>query len=287
MPTRNQSEDKSSLGGLKLALAVLILSLFTAPIAWAEPYLDKVEATPDYTQTDQAYGGLPGGGTQYCGPVTVSNSLIWLADNGFPQLAQASGDRKADQFDLIKILGDEDHMDTSLNNGTGVFGVTSGVQQYITERGLAYERLEYQGWRTRPASVETGQDWPQLDWIQTGIQGLGAVWLNIGWYTYDPLTDAYYRVGGHWVTLVGHGHDGENENPAYLIVHDPAPRDGLEFNNCHVRVELIQSGWLTGTKTGLPREAAGYYKLGGELKLNTRADCGILDGVVVLEMPAP
>lgn len=240
-------------------------------------YLEKIYTTPDYLQTDPDYGGLPGDppGAMYCGPVSVSNSLMWLDNNGFDNLvAPDTTDRKRDQFDLIVELGSATYMDTSLDSGTGVYNLTWGVNDYISDKGYQYVRLGYQGWRYHPSEFSTGVDVPDLDWVKLGIRGYGSVWLNVGWYTHDAQSDEYTRIGGHWVTLVGYGHDGSKDDPDYLIIHDPGSN---AFANEYALPERINSGTLNGNKSGLPRSAAGFHKLMG----------GILDGVVVLEMPTP
>ncbi len=273
--------------GLLPVLAALLWLLGPGSPALAEPYLDKINAIPDHTQTDPSHGGLPGGGKAFCGPVAISNVLMWLADNGFERLAPNSGDRKADQINMIRILGDREYMKTNLKSGTGTKGMVRGVTKYMKERGLSYKRLEYQGWRTHPRSAETGQKRPRPAWLQKGVRGLGGTFLNLGWYTYKAGTDTYYRIGGHWVTLVGYGHDGKKPNDQYLIVHDPGTKDGKKFHNSYVRYKALSSGTLDGKKKGLPRPAAGYYALPGELKIHRKADFAILDGALVLEMPAP
>jgi hypothetical protein len=47
-----------------------------------DSYLIKVDTTPDLRQS-LAAAHLPYGGDPYCGPVAVSNSLVWLSRNGF------------------------------------------------------------------------------------------------------------------------------------------------------------------------------------------------------------
>ncbi len=49
-------------------------------------YLTKVETTPDLRQS-LPDAKLPFGGVPYCGPVAVSNSMVWLSRNGFERLA--------------------------------------------------------------------------------------------------------------------------------------------------------------------------------------------------------
>jgi hypothetical protein len=94
---------------------------------------------------------------------------------------------------------------------------------------------------------------------------------------------------------VGYGHDSSLATPTYLIIHDPAWGDGSSITNLYLFLERIDSGALVGNYTGLPRSAVGYYKATRTLypQANDTAldsapesvDFGILDGVVVLEMP--
>ena len=257
------------------------------------PYVAKIYTTPDYYQLDPDYGGLPHlpgdpPGAQYCAPVAVSNSLMWLDDNGFDDwVAPDTTDRKKDQFDTIVELGSPSYMNTSLVSGTGVYNLTWGVHNYVLDRGYEYIRLEYQGWRYHSPQFSTGIDVPNLDWVKRGIEGYGSVWLNVGWYTYDAASDEYTRVGGHWLTLVGYGHDGSGEDPRYLVVHDPGSGGGLA--NEYIFPERINSGTLRGPYEGLPRSAVGFHKLiwTAGMHVSSSADPAILDGVVVLEMPTP
>ncbi|WP_028580206.1 hypothetical protein [Desulfogranum japonicum] len=250
-------------------------------------YLDKVYDIPDYLQTDSAYGGLPGGGTQYCAPVAVSNSMMWLDDHGFPDLASNTSDRKKDQFDVAQTLGSSAYLNTSLIDGNSAEDILLGVKKYILSKGYNYTRLQYQGWRYHSSEFSTNVNIPDLEWIQQGLLGNGSVWLNIGWYEYDSASDVYTRIGGHWVTLVGYGSDGVAINPDYLIVHDPSPRAGSTFANEYVLTSQISSGKLQGNYIGLPRSAAGFLTLSDGMHIKSTADYGIIDGVIVLDMPLP
>lgn len=246
-------------------------------------FLEKIDTTPDYMQTDPAYGGLPDGGTQYCGPVSVSNSLMWLSDNGFPNLTPHSNDRKRDQFDVARLLGSPTYMNIG-SQGVGANGLCNGLKQYILDKGYTYNRLEFQGWRYINPEFDTGEDVPNLEWVKLGVIGYGSVWLNIGWYTYDSVTDEYTRIGGHWITLVGYGHDGGSPNLDYLIAHDSASRAGTTFANEYILPVRINSGTLNGSYTGLPHSAVGFYKMTDGMHIRFTADFGILDAVIVLEM---
>jgi hypothetical protein len=124
---------------------------------------------------------------------------------------------------------------------------------------------------------------PDLDWIKKGLLGDSAVFLNIGWYEHPDQIDSYRRIGGHWVTLVGFGIDENGKpDPDILIVHDPASKAGSTPVNEFVRVERIPEGRLSGVN-GI-HKAAGFLKVVRGMRIDGKADCAILDGVVVLEM---
>ena len=274
---------KTSLARVMAVCSSTILLLSVGGPVCGE-YLDRILTIPDYTQTDPAYGGLPGGGGDYCGPVSASNSVMWLADNGFSNLAPDSGDKKKDQFDVADTLGSPTYMDTFANGGTSANGICNGIKEYLLDKGYQYSRLEYQGWRPADSEFNTGVDVPDLAWTRDAIEARGGAWLNVGWYTYNAAQNEYTRFGGHWITLVGHGHDGTALAPDYLIAHDPAPRAGTTFANEYILPVAISSGTLDGSYTGLPRSATGYYRLTGGMHISSAADFGIFDGIIVLEM---
>ncbi|MEO0924657.1 MAG: hypothetical protein AAFY63_02155 [Cyanobacteria bacterium J06643_13] len=219
---------------------------------------------PDFTQTEFK-GSQNGNGQQFCAPVAISNSIMWLA-----------GMEKG-QVELIERLASANYMNTSLKNGTGTTGVLKGVDKIARELFGSYKRLEYQGWRKHPQRYLAKSRVPRLDWIKNGISDKSSVWLNVGWYQYDSLSDRYKRIGGHWVTVVGHKRD-------TLIIHDPSPRAGQTFSNEHVAVNKLSSGTLTGKKTGLPISAEGFFSLGKGMHLKSNADYAIIDGAVILEI---
>jgi hypothetical protein len=232
---------------------------------------EKISAIPDYYQLDTSYGGFPEGGNMYCAPVSVSNSLMWLANNGFDSLAKNTADRKKDQYDLISDLASR--MKTDADEGSSAEDILTGVAKYISDKGYKNFQLRYQGWRPCTAESYTGITVPDMEWIKKGIEGKGSVWLNIAWYKYDASKDEYNRTGGHWVTLVGSGYNG---NPNYLVIHDPI----TGYTNHYVLPEKITSGRLTGEYKNLPLSAIGYYIMNNRMRI--KADYGILDGAVVL-----
>jgi len=249
-----------------------------------EAYLEKLDSVPDLTQTDPN-GKLPGGGIFYCAPVAISNSLVWLADNGFDNLMPDIADRTLAQFEMARQLGTRRYMNTSLETGSNTQEVLRGVYRYLIDKGYKNFWIEYQGWCRHPRLFGTRVDIPEVSWIKQGLKGDSVVWLNAGWYRYIPSKKYYYRFGEHWLTLVGYGVDKMgNKNPDILIVHDPAPRAGKKASHTYIKLQRLNSGQLVGTQDGLPRLAKGYYLLAGDMRINRRADFAILDGAVVLRM---
>ena len=246
---------------VKYILALLTILVLPQIVYGNSAYINEI---PDFTQTD-IRGTNSGHGQQYCAPVAVSNSLMWLSK-------KSSG-----QLDLIKKLASKKYMNTSLINGTGTTGVLNGVDKIAVELFGGYSKLEYQGWRKHPKIYSMGVKIPKISWMEKGISRESAVWLNVGWYRFNKAENEYRRIGGHWVTLVGV----ENN---ILIIHDPALMAGNTFSNEFVQISKIYDGTLSGDKAGLPTPAKGYFILGKGMHIRPKADVAILDGAIVFRL---
>jgi hypothetical protein len=242
---------------LKLSPFLLFLSTSMLMAATNTVYINQI---PDLTQSrihDREYGY----GFELCAPVAVSNSFVRLTHEP---------DR---QIELVKLLASSRYMNTNVWKGTRTTDLLNGVDAFARDMFGGYSSLEYQGWKKHPAQFSTGIDIPGLSWITEGIDKGSAVWLNVGWYRYDSHSKTYQRVGGHWVTLVGH--DGN-----ILIIHDPAPRAGRFFANEFVHTYVITDGVLAYRLTGLNRSAKGYLLLGEGMHIKSMSDTAIVDGAV-------
>ncbi len=267
----------------EILLLWLIAPLFFVPSAHGAYSTERINSIPDITQTDPR-AGFPHGGIHYCGPCAISNSIFWLGENGYENLLPRLERGKDLQAELTRILASSEYMDTTLEWGTSPAGILRGISRYIRDCGYEYSQLAYQGWREVPAGFDTGIEPPQLEWIISGLEGDAAVWLNVGWYVWASEKNEYKRVGGHWVTLVGFGIDGDgNLDPSVLIVHDPGARSGYVFSNDYAKLERIESGRMVGGG-GSARNAAGYFRIKGGMKIQSGADAGILDGAIRLVM---
>ncbi|HEX8151477.1 MAG TPA: hypothetical protein VF698_00065, partial [Thermoanaerobaculia bacterium] len=230
----------------------LILSSTTA-LAATPSHRAKAAHIPDFLQTDRE-AGFANSGTQFCAPTAVSNSLVWLAAHGYDDLSPAGGDKRA-QITMIRELSKA--MNTSPSIGTDATQLLKGVEAYVTDAGYSIAELSHEGWRPVPEDYRAGE-FPDLDDIRNAIaDAQSAVWLNVGWYTYDEDSGDYLRTGGHWVTVVGYIGDD-------LLIHDPSPLAGSTFRTQQISLEELTEGRLTGKQANLPRDAAGYYEVGGQ-----------------------
>jgi hypothetical protein len=247
---------------------------------------ERLDSTPDLMQS-LPEAKLPRNGYTYCGPVAVSNSLIWLSRNGYPKLAPPDCKEPIGQGSLALQLAQYFH--TTGGKGTSPTMLLNGINKYVSDRGYKVKSLQYEGWQQHPKAFSVpGEDTAaaseDIDWIKRGLVGHSAVWLMIGWYKYSPKTDTYSPYAQHWVSLVGCGKDKAGKpDPDILIIHDPAPRSGAILSHDYVRVERLGGGAFA-KGSGRPKSAAGWYKLGGDLKIKKGADCGLIDGAVVLQL---
>lgn len=246
-----------------------------------QPYsTEKMDDTPDLMQSLPA-AKLPYKGAPYCGPVAVSNSLVWLANQGYYKLAPDRPVTPFVQGKLARELGS--YMKTTRAEGTSVSNFLNGLANYIDTKGYKVRSLLYQGWEEHPNAFGTGVEQPDLNWIKRGVNGKSSVWLKIGWYKKSQKDHRFRRFAGHWVTLVGYGKrkDGKTD-PGILIIHDPAPRSGPETSHDYVTIERMPHGTLVCGNQA--KQAEKFFRLGGDLKIKRNASCGILDGAVVLKM---
>lgn len=255
----------------------------TAPLAMD---VSRINEVPDYTQTDPAYGGFVSG-SNYCGPTAVSNSLMWLSNNGFPNLSAHTVDAKKDQHDLIATLGSPTYFNTSaLFHGTPPAALLSGLKQYLLDRGYAPRSLQWQGWNLAaiPPEFDTGVQTPQADWLKLGVEGTGSAWLMLGLGSYDSGSDVHTITNGHWVTVVGHGFDGAQPDGRFLVIHDPWTSGATA--HAYVQLVPLTSGQMVVSVSGVPnysRSAAGYYRVDGTFSFSTPEV--LLLGAVVLKLP--
>ena len=264
------------------SVAVLCIAVLLG--ASPPKYIDKVADTPDFLQTDPR-ATFPGGGRQFCAPVAVSNSFMWLAEHGYGHLKpQGRGSNEAAQAAMVRTLASAEMMNTSLKDGTTMADALEGVDRYVGKVGYKCREIKCRGWRVAARKYKPEAQLPDPAWMKESIAvaNSGVFW-DVGWYALTDKPGEYRRVGGHWVTLVGYGEDEQGrEAPDVFILKDPAAQAGLTPANEYVLLDKLRKGKLTGDQTGLPIRAAGYYQVVGGMHISKKAKCAILDAVVVV-----
>jgi hypothetical protein len=241
----------------------------------------KFDGVPDYKQRDKDYGGFEDGGRHFCGPTSASDLLTWLSKKGYTNLAVQSGDLKFNQYNMIKEIAGPDFMKVT-SKGVCPDRFCRGVSNYITAKGYNISSLKFEGFRKVNPGYFDGY-FPRIDSIKNALDNGACVWLEVGWYNYIHDSMLYKRSKtGHWLPVIGY--QLYNDGSFFIIVHDSDVASGPADR--HVSLSLIEGGTLlSDTKlSGLPRQAAGYYKLGDEMHIDKKFDAAILDGILILRM---
>jgi len=255
-----------------------------------EPSADR-EGFPDLSQSDPRLG-LPADGASYCGPVAVSDWLVWLAERGYPRLAPPGATRDERQLALVRALAGPRYMATNPTGGTGSLGLLRGLERWIADAGYPIEALEYAGWRAHDARHATGRRAPDLDWLGGALRDGAAAFLHVGWYRPPTRWElAHERRGGHWLAAVrAEGASsglpgGATTEVGELWVLDPAPYAGDAPATERVRARRLDGGWLLADGDRI--SARGALLLGEGMRLKRPEDLAIVDGAVVLRLAPP
>ena len=108
------------------------------------------------------------------GPAAASNSLVWLASNGYGRLLPEKPTQQKAQETLITLLAQSDYMAAS--NGTGVWGITRGLKKYIESKSYKVLKLFYQGWRSAPPEINAAKQLPDIEIIKDAVIGNSKDW---------------------------------------------------------------------------------------------------------------
>jgi hypothetical protein len=261
---------------MKPAVMIFIgLAISRGAFALPQYFTEKVDQVPNICQS--CFPELiQWGGKPHCAPAAVSNSLVWLSQNGFEALQPFhTGDLQKDQAQLVNLLGQT--METTQNAGTSPFKILTGLKKYLDFKNVKFKRIAATGWRSIPPFAHLDGVQTKLEWIKEGTLGKNSVWILIGWSKYDPLKDHYKIYDGHWMTVVGYGKNRQGQvDPHILIVHDPAERS--ERKNYYATVSVLEKGTIDNS---IP--AHGILTLQGDVVLKPGADAGLIQGAYRLE----
>ncbi|MBI3589814.1 MAG: C39 family peptidase [Candidatus Melainabacteria bacterium] len=190
--------------------------LGTGILTAAEPNTKRL-SMPDFCQADTRYGEFPKDGKHhYCAPTAVSNILVYLDTNGFPNMLAPDVPNNYDQFKLIKLLGSDKYMKSA--HGTKTSNLMSGLEKYVKERGykisIQYKNLKHVG---KYLVIDKTL---KPSWIKNKLDENYECVLGVNFYSRKKKE----RIGGHYVTVV----DFQDNDPLKILVHDPSSRSGIE-----------------------------------------------------------
>lgn len=173
------------------ALLLPAAVLATLGPALAQTWTNKVTDTPSLVQEDfGAYGQrLPIDGAISCGETAIAMSMLWLARNGYTQLATASTDPaevEAAGRNLIEIFQGliDGAPDAPLQQGAYYEYV---VSTYLSLRGISPDQVTI-SFRIAP----------DAEWIAQAIEDQSVAHVQAGWYFEE--NGVLERTGQHWWT---------------------------------------------------------------------------------------
>jgi hypothetical protein len=244
----------------------------------ASDHNDRIDSVPDVMQMDPA-GDLPFGGSYSCAPVSAANYLVWLADNGYPDLAQPDDSVKQRVLDLARELGLPEYMNAQ-GGGVSPRSYASGIRAYIDDHTHYNSQIDFWGWEHDSRDAP-----PELSWFTDGLDKQGAVWLLVASCQESEAADEHICTKLHWVTLVGSGVDAAGQaDPSYLIIHCSAPQSGTELHNEYVRTEELREGTLRFTDAGIETAAVGFYHMVEGMMWPEAGEMPVIAGAVRLRL---
>lgn len=242
-------------------------------VASLPPYMYK-RSMSNINQMDGRNNVLDKRGKAWCGPVSVSNVLIYLARRHFQMLILPMGSlsKLASQVKLVETLAK--YMKTNSRYGTDPIDMMEGLEKYVRERGYK-TKIKWKG-RFDGGSFHQGNK-PDVDWIMRGAISTSNTILNIGGYKYNSKKFEYKRGEGHYLTVAGF-----KANNSELIVHDTAIGGSKGKNVCALS-EIERGKFAKQYDDCLTRYAAGFFKISG-IHIPNDAEIAIVDGALVFNV---
>ena len=258
-----------------LPASILVISSILSLYSSSSSQHNKKPQMPDFFQTHEK---LPNKGVKYCAPVVVSNILVYLDTNGFPNMLKAETPNEEDQLELIKLLGSKDYMATA-SHGTNPPAVMKGLEKYVKEKGYKVD-IKYKGFEG--GEYLTDKELPSPKWLEEEWEKGSHAVMRFGfYYPDDKKKGLLVRWGGHYVTVV------ECKNSNEIYVHDPIPadkNDKLPKRELHKFIQLPEVTLLRDRE--LPKETVsgkGYWSL-DPASIRYKAPSMILEGIIVFKV---
>ncbi len=258
-----------------LAPSVLAISSILSLYSSSSSQHNTKPQMPDFFQTHKK---LPNKGAMYCAPTVVSNILVYLDTNGFPNMLKAETPNEEDQLELIKLLGSKEYMATA-SHGTNPPAVMSGLEKYVKEKDYKIN-IKYKGFEGGKYLAD--KEIPSPKWLkEEWDKGSHAV-MRFGYYYPDKKKKGLLvRWGGHYVTIV------ECKNDSETYIHNPLPsdeNDKLPKKELYKFTQLPEVTLLRDRD--LPTETVsgkGYWSLTPNSVPHYKASM-ILEGIIVFKV---
>jgi len=197
-------------------------------------FIDRIHEIPDLYQVSRRLGHQ-GGGYFHCVPTAISNSLMWLANQGYAKLAFDRPGQDRAHWELARLLASPEYMGTDARSGTLITDTMQGIKRFIGECGYDLVNLETQGLPFNREFTHWNQP-SSLTFIKSGLMGDSAIWLTVGYYEREG--DALFRRAGHLVTVTGYGRNKRGDrDPNVLVINDPA--DGERNIMAYVQTDTL------------------------------------------------
>ncbi len=169
---------------------------------------------------DQRRPTLGENGGYYCVPSSTLNTMIFLANHGYPDLAPGPGNWQAQsKFNEaglhLLLLGVS--MATNPSSGTDINGWFGGTWSWLNNSPYAGQFLVFQ-------YTKGGGYWPRVHNLAKVASAGALVSFAYGRYEFAPIAEDLVilgtRNGGHAITLV-RAHQSSSAGPITLQSHDP------------------------------------------------------------------
>lgn len=243
--------------------------------------LERMLSTPDFTKT---HPQVPNKGAGYCGPAAVSNSLLWLVENGrLNKILSKTDNTPLKQWELVVLLGSNQYMRTETEGGTGASQLVEGLDRFLSTHLKSKYQIAYRGITSVPPSFTSGRQYeqPTLADLRAGLKNNAVAWINAGWYRLNSKSKEYVRIGSSWMTVVGLK---EEKGRVKVLLHDPNPRAGEKFSNEEVVLQKLSSGKLVLNGGAISINGDGFFQLAQGMHVKEDASVAILDGIVTLDL---
>ena len=153
-----------------------------------------------------------------CGPRAFASILLWLDNNGFPDVVEGDHIGRVRQSALIEEIGKLMKLD---KKGVDDKKLADGIRKYFKKQNYDC-RIEYRGNNIDVIEDGDPNDLPTLEFIDEGCRGSSNIIIRLAYYQYNTKTKKYTPDFGHYVAVSGIG--GISDNSIDIIVTDPSSK---------------------------------------------------------------